>query len=99
MRKTRSAILEELERSPGDWTIRIEAIEAALRDGDNDGARQLVREDPSLDPLPPEIQLRLHTLMTKGVSEDPVHEDPVHEDPVHEQPEPEPADAFAGEIV
>ena len=75
MRKSRAVILEELKRSPGDWTIRIEAIEASLRDGDSEGARQLVREDPSPDPVPPEIQVRLHALLTQGVSEEQTSEE------------------------
>lgn len=92
MRKSRSAILEELKISPGDWTIRIEAIEVALREGDDEGARKLVREDPSPDPVPPEIMVRLHTLMTQGV---PADSEPEEETRSEEksQPEQEPSSA------
>ncbi len=70
MKRSLSAILEELKKSPADWTIRIDAIEAALRLGDRELAKQLVREDPSKGPLPAEIQVRLHTFLTQGVQEE-----------------------------
>lgn len=63
------SIFEKLEKSPADWSLRILAIEHKIRSGDIFAARQLVREDPSTDPVPPEIQVRLHELLTKGVSE------------------------------
>ncbi|MCG8598662.1 MAG: hypothetical protein MI807_00780 [Verrucomicrobiales bacterium] len=84
------SIFEKLEKSPADWSLRILAIEHKIRSGDIFAARQLVREDPSTDPVPPEIQVRLHKLLTKGVSEseslapeEPVPEEkPIPLDPV-----------------
>ncbi|MAS97034.1 MAG: hypothetical protein CMO55_27910 [Verrucomicrobiales bacterium] len=63
------SIAEKLKKSPEDWDIRILAIEEAVRAGDLSKAKQLVREDPSDDPTPPDIKVRLHRLLTQGVSE------------------------------
>lgn len=62
------SILDRLKESPGDWSIRIEAIEHLVREGDKKGARALVREDTSAEVTSPEIQWRLHTALTKRVS-------------------------------
>ncbi|MDB2497486.1 hypothetical protein N9X25_10110, partial [Verrucomicrobiales bacterium] len=66
--KDADSILEELENSPGDWSLRILAIERKIQTGDIFAARQLVREDPSIDPVPADIQVKLHELLTKGAS-------------------------------
>lgn len=60
------SITRRLEESPGDWEIRVLAVEAAVRAGDMDEARRFVREDPSGMPAPPEIQVRIHGLLTQG---------------------------------
>ncbi len=59
--------LKLLDQSPEDWSLRIRAIEEFVRHGDKDGARRLVRKSPDSSPLPPELQVRLHTLLTKGI--------------------------------
>lgn len=63
------SIAEQLERSPEDWEIRILAIEEAVQVGDIARAKQLVREDPSDYPTPPEIKVRLHALLTGKIPE------------------------------
>lgn len=60
-------LLERLELTPGDWSARLELIEMALRKGDPAFAKRLVRASPSDQPTPPEVQVRLHALLTKGV--------------------------------
>ncbi len=59
--------LKLLDQSPEDWSLRIRAIEEFIRCSDKDGARKLVRESPDSSPLPAELQVRLHTLLTKGI--------------------------------
>ncbi len=59
---------QALTRAPEDWSIRIRLIEARVLSGDMDGARRLVRESPDESPLPPELQYRVHTLMTQGAA-------------------------------
>lgn len=61
-------LLEQLQRSPGDWQVRIALIEMAIREGDASFAKRLVRASPSNVITPPEIQIRVHALMTKGVA-------------------------------
>ena len=46
--------------------MRIRLIEERVLEDDMDGARTLVRDSPDEAPLPPELQYRLHTLMTQG---------------------------------
>ncbi|MCP5539604.1 MAG: hypothetical protein H7A53_00385 [Akkermansiaceae bacterium] len=55
-----------LARCPEDWSVRLRLIEERIARDDTDGARRLVRESPGDGPLPPELQYRLHTLMTRG---------------------------------
>jgi hypothetical protein len=71
MSKT-EALLERLELTPGDWSARVELIEIAVREGDIAFAKRLVRASPSDHPTPPEVQLRIHTLLTKGPEPRPV---------------------------
>jgi hypothetical protein len=56
----------ELERSPEDWSIRIRLIESAVRAGDLEEARRLVRSSPESDPLPGELRDRIHMILTGG---------------------------------
>lgn len=56
----------QLDRRPGDWTVRMRLVEEAVRRDDLAEARRLVRESPDEAPLPPEWQYRLHTLMVHG---------------------------------
>ena len=96
--KDADSILEELEKSPGDWSLRILAIEHKIQTGDIFAARQLVREDPSTDPVPADIQVKLHELLTKGASAAPAAQAPEAEEtpvpleseqtPVPVEPEP-----------
>ena len=69
--KTLDSLLAGLKASPDDWNLRIEAIEFLVRAGDKEGAKQLVREDTSDQPNSYEIQLRLHTALTRGVPSPP----------------------------
>ncbi len=66
----KSVTLSELEadlgRNPEDWSIRLRLIEGYILEDSKDAARRLVRESPDDTPLPPELQLRLHTVMTQG---------------------------------
>ena len=61
-------LLERLERKPEDWLARVTLIEMAIREGDVSFAKRLVRASPSDVPTPPEIQIRIHALLTKGVA-------------------------------
>lgn len=55
----------ELERAPEDWSVRLRLIEAAV-DSDNDvEAKKLVKDSPGNDPLPGELQERIHALLTR----------------------------------
>jgi len=56
----------ELERNPEDWSIRLRLIEGHILEENKEAARRLVRESPDDTPLPSELQLRLHTVMTQG---------------------------------
>jgi hypothetical protein len=60
-------LLERLELTPGDWAARLALIEIAVRKGDTAFAKRLVRASPSDQPTPPEVQIRIHTLLTKGI--------------------------------
>ena len=81
-------LLEQLELTPGDWSIRLTLIEAALRNGDAAFARRLVRASPSDQPTPPEVQVRLHTLLTKGVEPLPAPPVPPDKNPPVAPPVP-----------
>lgn len=75
-------ILELLKQSPEDWSLRIRAIEGFIRQGKTDQARELVRNSPDSNPLPPQLQVRLHTLLTKGIdAAEPLIEHPPHDSP------------------
>lgn len=56
----------DLERNPEDWSLRIRLIEGHILEGNQAAAARLVRESPGDTPLPAELQLRLHTVMTEG---------------------------------
>jgi len=66
----KSVTLAELEndlaKNPEDWSLRLRLIEGHILEDNKDAARRLVRESPDDTPLPPELQLRLHTVMTQG---------------------------------
>jgi len=64
-------LLERLELTPGDWAARLALIEIAVRKGDIAFAKRLVRASPSDQPTPTEVQIRIHTLLTKGVEAPP----------------------------
>ena len=61
-------ILERLELAPDNWNLRLEAIENAVRMGDSEEARRLVRESPGDAPTPDDVQVRLHSLLTLGAT-------------------------------
>jgi len=101
-------LLERLELTPGDWSARLALIEILLRKGDTAFAKRLVRASPSDQPTPPDVQVRLHTLLTKGVEPlpDPPERTlpspvPPEETPSAAPPRPaeEPAPAFKEEPV
>ncbi|MCB1206838.1 MAG: hypothetical protein KDN18_21460, partial [Verrucomicrobiae bacterium] len=64
-------LLDQLTLQPEDWETRLVLIEMALREGNQAEARRLVRASPSDRPTPPEVQIRLHELLTRGVPADP----------------------------
>lgn len=55
-----------LEEFPEDWENRIALIEIAIREDDPAAAKRLVRASPAHVATPPEIQVRLHALLTRG---------------------------------
>lgn len=55
-----------LEEFPEDWENRLALIEFAIREDDLAGAKRLVRAAPAHVATPPEIQIRLHALLTRG---------------------------------
>jgi len=55
-----------LEEVPEDWENRLALIEFAIREDDLAGAKRLVRAAPAHVATPPEIQVRLHALLTRG---------------------------------
>lgn len=83
-------LFDQLELSPGDWGVRIQLIEMAVGEGDMPTARRLVRASPSDQPTPPEIQIRLHALLTGATQ---ANATPSAQDPVVVPPEapPEPS--------
>ncbi len=68
MSESRQELEAALSRAPEDWSVRLRLIEAHVREDDREGARRLVRESPDEAPLPPELQFRLHTLLTQGAA-------------------------------
>lgn len=82
-------ILSRLEKDPEDWDLRLEAIENAIRAGDLDESRRLVRESPAESPTPPEIQVRLHALLTQGAAALPATPEPVPGEDVSDSTETE----------
>lgn len=62
----KESLLAQLELSPGNWTVRLALIEQSVGEGDLATAKRLVRDSPAEVPTPPEIQIRLHALLTKG---------------------------------
>lgn len=75
-------LLDHLSLHPEDWETRLILIETALREGNAPEAKRLVRASPAHLPTPPEVQVRLHELLTKGVADPP--------DPVAAEPPPQP---------
>ncbi|MCG8599735.1 MAG: tetratricopeptide repeat protein [Verrucomicrobiales bacterium] len=61
-------LYQELERAPEDWSVRLRLIEAAVDSGNDAEAKRLVRESPGSDPLPGELQERIHALLTRQVN-------------------------------
>jgi hypothetical protein len=59
-------LFARLEEFPEDWENRLALIEFAIRDDDLAGAKRLVRAAPPHVVTPPEIQIRLHALLTRG---------------------------------
>ena len=59
-------LYRELERSPEDWSARIRLIEYAVRAGDQEEAKRLVRSSPDEGPLPAELQDRIFHMLTAG---------------------------------
>ena len=68
MRGDLDILYAELERSPEDWSVRLRLIESAVEFGKMDEAKRLVRESPEKDPLPGELQERIHRILTGGHS-------------------------------
>lgn len=60
-----------LRETPGDWEARLKLMERHLREGNRDAARRLVREAPDEGPLPPDIQARIHSLLTEPIGAPP----------------------------
>ncbi|MEX2578171.1 MAG: hypothetical protein WD342_03865 [Verrucomicrobiales bacterium] len=90
------AILEQLVQRPRDWDARILAVENAARSGDLDEARRLVRECPSDVETPPEIQVRIHALLSQCSAASTEISGPSIE-PC--EPEPEAGDHHGGGLV
>lgn len=57
-------LYDKLELDPGNWDVRIQLIEMAVVEGNMPTAKRLVRASPGNLPTPPEIQVRLHSLLT-----------------------------------
>lgn len=64
MRCDITTLYAELEKAPEDWSVRLRLIEAAIGSGNEEEAKRLVRESPGQRALPPELQDRIHALMT-----------------------------------
>ncbi len=73
-------ILRRLEKDPENWDLRLKVIENAIRVGDSEEARRLVRESPAEAPTPPDVQVRLHALLTQGVAALSSGSEPITED-------------------
>jgi hypothetical protein len=73
MRAGLADLYAELERAPEDWSVRIRLIEAAVTSGDLSEAKRLVRTSPEPDRhLPAELQDRIHSLLTRRDTENPI---------------------------
>jgi thioredoxin-like negative regulator of GroEL len=73
MRAALADLYAELERAPEDWSVRIRLIEAAVTAGDFPEAKRLVRSSPEPDRhLPAELQDRIHSLLTRRDTENPI---------------------------
>lgn len=57
---------ERLRRTPEDWSVRLRLIESAVQKGDLTEAKRLVRTATDEDPLPVELQQRIHALLTQS---------------------------------
>ncbi len=64
-------LYDRLWESPEDWSLRLELIELALSEGDRAGAKRLVRASPAHVATPPEIQVRLHALLSGAATASP----------------------------
>lgn len=60
---------EQLSAVPEDWNVRIALIECLAGQGDLAGAKHLVRTSPDCVATPPEIQVRLHDILTQPSQE------------------------------
>ncbi|NLT71201.1 MAG: hypothetical protein GXX91_10975 [Verrucomicrobiaceae bacterium] len=81
MRAGLAELYAELERAPEDWSVRIRLIEAAVGSGDLPEAKRLVRTSPERDrPLPAELQERIHSLLTRRATDNPIAAQPKGED-------------------
>ena len=59
----------KLDQAPLDWELRLSLIQAYVIREQADEAKKLVRESPdAAGPAPPQVQHRLHRLMTEGRS-------------------------------
>jgi len=64
-----SSLEEKLVQTPLDWGIRLALIQAYVIRDRKDEAKRLVRDSPDeAGPAPPQVQFRLHRLMTEGRS-------------------------------
>ncbi len=62
-----NSLEEKLAQSPLDWEFRLALIQAYVIHDRTDDAKCLVRDSPDeAGPAPPQIQFRLHRLMTEG---------------------------------
>ncbi|NOX98379.1 MAG: hypothetical protein GXP30_01350, partial [Verrucomicrobia bacterium] len=62
-----NSLAERLAQSPLDWGARLALIQAYVIRERADDAKRLVRDSPDeAGPPPPQIQFRLHRLMTEG---------------------------------
>lgn len=87
-------LYDRLSENPADWTLRLELIELAMSEGDRAGAKRLVRASPAHVATPPEIQVRLHALLSGTATVAPSEPaPPSHLVPVPPEPAPGPTPA------